>query len=152
MYVVASFEHSNFLELAISDLEQKGIEKKRICAIPLNKMVKERKLLDTLHSADGQSMFDLPTILATIFMTLGVLWGFMWKWGPIIWGLLSFIGGLALGFVIKYLLYKNSLKESFRCHTEVILIVDCAPDEVETVETVLFNHLAIGIGTKSQVV
>ena len=148
MHVVASFEHSNFLELAITDLEQKGIEKKRICAIPLNKMVKERRLFDTLHRADGQSMFDLPAILATIFMTLGVMWGFMWKWGPIIWGLLSFLGGIALGFIIKYFLYKNSLKKSFCCNTEVVLIVECKPDEIETVETVLFNHLAIGVGRK----
>lgn len=149
MHVVATFEHSNFLELAITDLEQKGIEKKRICAIPLNKMNKERALFDTLHRADGQSMFDLPAIIATIFMTLGVAWGFMWKWGPIIWGLLSFIGGLALGLVIKYLLYRNSLKERESSNnTEVVLIIDCKPDEVEKVETVLFNHLAIGIGRK----
>jgi len=148
MHVVASFEHSNFLELAITDLEQKGIEKNRICAIPLNKMVKERSLVDTLHQADGQSMFDLPAILATIAMTLGVTWGFMWKWGPIIWGLLFFVGALAAGFLIKYLLYKNSIKKRFRCNTEVVLIIDCKPDEVETVETVLFNHLAIGIGRK----
>ncbi|MBP2642478.1 MAG: hypothetical protein H6Q67_365 [Firmicutes bacterium] len=149
MHVVASFEHSNFLELAISDLEEKGVEKNRICAIPLHKMVKERALFDTLHRADGQSMLDLPAIMATIFMTLGVCWGFMWKWGPIIWGLLAFVGGVTVGLAIKYLLYKNSLKENFRCNTEVVLIIDCKPDEVETVETVLFNHLAIGIGRKA---
>lgn len=149
MHVIATFEHSNFLELAITDLEQKGIEKKRVCAIPLNKLTKERALFDTLHRADGQSMMDLPAILATIFMTLGVAWGFMWKWGPIIWGLLSFVGGLILGLVIKYFLYKNSLKKSTSANsTEVVLIIDCKADEVDKVETVLFNHLAIGIGRK----
>jgi hypothetical protein len=149
MHVVASFEHSNFLELAITDLVQKGIETNRICAISLNKMAKERRLFDTLHRADGQSMFDLPAILATIFMTLGVMWGFMWEWGPIIWGLLSFITGMGLGLVIKYVLYKNSLQKNFRYNTEVVLIVNCKPNEVEIVETILFNHLAIGIGRKS---
>ncbi|WP_378953440.1 hypothetical protein [Pelosinus sp. sgz500959] len=149
MHVVASFEHSNFLELAITDLAQKGIEENRICAIPLNKIAKERRLFDTLHQADGQSMFDLPTILATIFMTLGVMWGFMWKWGPIIWGLLSFIGGMSLGLVIKYVLYKKSLQKKFCYNTEVVLIINCKPNEVEIVETVLFNHLAIGIGRKN---
>lgn len=148
MHVVASFEHSNFLELAITDLVQKGIERNRICAIPLNKMAKERRLFDTLHRADGQSMFDLPTILATIFMTFGVMWGFMWEWGPIIWGLLSFLGGIGLGLVIKYVLYKKSLQKKISYNTEVVLIVNCKPNEVEIVETVLFNHLAIGIGRK----
>ena len=149
MHVVASFEHSNFLELAITDLMQKGIETNRICAIPLNKMTKERRLFDTLHRADGQSMFDLPTILATIFMTFGVMWGFMWEWGPIIWGLLSFIGGIGLGLIIKYLLYKKELQKNSHYNTEVVLIVNCKPNEVEIVETVLFNHLAIGIGRKN---
>lgn len=148
MHVVASFEHSNFLELAITDLLQKGIETHRICAIPLNKMVKERKLIDTLHKADGQTMFELPTILATVFMTLGTIYGFVWHWGPIIWGLLGFLGGMGLGWMIKYVLYKNSLQKKCCCNTEVVLIVHCKDDELETVETVLFNHLAIGIGRK----
>lgn len=148
MHVVASFEHSNFLELAVTDLEQKGIERNLICAVPLNKMAKERTLFDSLHQADGQSMFDLPSILATIFMTLGVMWGFMWEWGPIIWGLLSFVCGIGLGLAIKYILYRKSLRKDFRYNTEVVLIVNCKPEEVEIVETVLFNHLAIGVGTK----
>ncbi len=148
MHVVASFDHSNYLELAITDLEQKGIEKNMICAIPLNKMAEERFFFDTIHYADGQSMFDLPTILATIFMTLGVMWGFMWKWGPIIWGLLSFFLGIGLGLLIKYILYKKSLQKKSRYNTEVVLIVHCKPNEVKIVERVLFNHLAIGVGTK----
>ncbi|HEY3423891.1 MAG TPA: hypothetical protein VGL27_03775 [Negativicutes bacterium] len=149
MHVVASFEYSNFLELAITDLEQKGIEKNRICAIPLHKRIKDRTLFDTLHQADGQGMFDLPSILATIFMTLGVLWGFMWEWGPIIWGLLAFVVGMALGVAIKYLLYKNGLQKKFHYNTEVVLIVNCNLEQVEMVETTLLNHLAIGVGRKN---
>jgi hypothetical protein len=149
MHVVASFEYSNFLELAITDLEQQGIEKNRICAIPLHKRSKARTLFDTLHQADGQGMFDLPAILATIFMTLGVLWGFMWEWGPIIWGLLAFVVGMALGIAIKYLLYKNDLQKKLHYDTEVVLIVNCKLEQVEIVETILLNHLAIGIGRKN---
>lgn len=86
MHVVASFEHSLHLELAVTDLEQKGIEQSRICAIPLKTMKKERQLFDSIHRSDGESMLDVPTILGTIFMVFGVLWGFMWTWGPIIGG------------------------------------------------------------------
>ena len=149
MHVVASFEQSNYLELAITDLEQKGIENNRICAIPLNRMIKERMLFDTLHRADGQTMFDLPTILATIFSLLGVMWGFLWTWGPIIWGLIFLVGGFVLGFCIKYFLYKNSLSKKTKYNTEVVVIVNCKPAEVETVEKVLLNHFAIGIGRKN---
>ena len=150
MHVLATFEHSIFLELAITDLEQKGITQQQICAIPLSRMRNEHALFDTLHRADGQSMFDLPAILATIFMTLGVAWGFMWKWGPIIWGLLAFVVGVSLGLFIKYLLYKNNLKKRVSDNnSEVILIIDCKPTEVEVVEAILCNHLAIAIGRKS---
>jgi hypothetical protein len=147
MHVIASFEHSLHLELAVTDLEQKGIEQSKICAIPLNTMRKERQLFDNIHRSDGESMFDVPTILGTVFMVFGVLWGFMWKWGPIIWGLFGLFIGFAVGFAWKYFLYIRNKGNIIKAKvTEVVVIVDCKLDEVETV---LFNHLAIGIGRKS---
>ncbi|MDF2572757.1 MAG: hypothetical protein K0R55_4361 [Sporomusa sp.] len=149
MHVVASFEHSLHLELAITDLEQKGIEQGRICAIPLSNMKKERQLFDNIHRSDGESMFDIPTILGTILMVLGVLWGFMWKWGPIIWGLIGLFIGMAVGFAFKYFLYIRNSKNIIKGKdTEVVVVVDCKPDEVKIVEDIFCRHLAIGIGVK----
>jgi hypothetical protein len=34
MFIVSSFEHSHYLELAITELEQKGITKANIMAFP----------------------------------------------------------------------------------------------------------------------
>lgn len=149
MHVVASFEHSLHLELAVTDLEQKGIEPKRICAIPLKTMKKERQLFDNIHRSDGESMFDVPAILGTIFMLFGVLWGFMWKWGPIIWGLIGLFLGFAIGFVWKYLLYIRNGKNIINGKvTEVVVVVECKPDEVRVIEAVLYKHLALAIGVK----
>ena len=53
MYVFSSFEYSAYLELGISDLEKRGIAREKILAVPLDKRVEERKLLDTIHRADG---------------------------------------------------------------------------------------------------
>lgn len=149
MHVIASFEHSLHLELAITDLAQKGIEQNRICAIPLNTMKKENQMFDTIHRSDGESMFDVPTILGTILMVFGVLWGFMWKWGPIIWGLIGLFIGFGVGFAFKYFLYirnsKNVLKGKV---TEVFVLVDCKPDEVKVVEDIFCSHSAIGVGIK----
>lgn len=149
MHVVASFEHSLHLELALTDLEQKGIKSNRICAIPLNTMKRERQLFDNIHRSDGESMFDVPAVAATIFMVLGVLWGFMWKWGPIVWGLIGFFSGFAGGFAVKYCMYirnRNNLIKSKV--TEVFVVVGCEADEVKVVEDVFYRHLAIGIGVK----
>lgn len=149
MHVLASFEHSLHLELAVTDLEQKGIEKSRICAIPLNTIKKERQLFDNIHRSDGESMFDIPAVLGTILMVFGVLWGFMWKWGPIIWGLIGLFAGFAVGFAFKYFLYIRSRENIVKSKvTEVFVVVDCKPDEVKVVEDVFCRYSAIGIGVK----
>jgi len=42
-------------------------------------------VLDT--TADGISLFDGAAVLGAVFMELGVIYGFVLKWGPIAWGL-----------------------------------------------------------------
>lgn len=149
MHVVASFEHSLQLELAVTELEQKGIEQTRICAIPIKTMKTEKQLFDNIHRSDGESMFDLPTILGTILMVFGVLWGFMWKWGPIIWGLIGLFAGMAIGLAFKYIIYIRNNKNVISGKvTEVFVVVDCKPDEVKIVEEVFGRYSVIGIGIK----
>lgn len=150
MYITASFEYSIKLELAISELEQKGIVPEHICAIPMHVPRKDSMLSDTIHRADGMSMFDLPAIFGTIFMLFGTMWGFMWTWGPIIWSLIGLFVGGTLGFVIKYIYYKMYVQKKHKPgkQTEVVLIVGCHKNEAEMVEKVLAGHLAMSIGRK----
>lgn len=150
MYITASFTHSIKIELAISELEQKGITSDHICAIPMNSPMKNMKMFDTIHRADGMSLFDLPTVFGTIAMLFGVMWGFMWTWGPIIWGLLGLFGGGAIGFAFKYLYYRLYAQKQPKAGkvTEVVLIVACQKNDAEMVEQVLAGHLAFSIGRK----
>lgn len=150
MHIVASFEHSTKLELAITELEQMGIAKNKICAIPLTRMRQEKQLFDNIHRADGQSMFDLGCILGTILMLFGVIWGFLWTWGPILWGLIGFFGGFGIGFALKYFFYvRNNKHEIIKGSAgEVFLIVNCQENQVHAVEQILNAHLALGIGRK----
>ncbi|WP_314733395.1 hypothetical protein [Anaerobacillus sp. CMMVII] len=69
MLVVSSFEQSASLELAIINLEQNGIEKEKILAVPFDKRREERKLFDTIHRSDGVSLFDISAALATVFFS-----------------------------------------------------------------------------------
>ena len=148
MYITASFEHSIKLELAITELEQKGIPQESIYVIPMNAPRKEVQLFDTIHRADGMSMFDLPTALGTIFMLFGVMWGFIWAWGPILCGLIGLFAGGILGFAFKYIYYKMYSQKQPRTGktTEVVIIVSCRRSEGEMVERVLAGHLALSIG------
>lgn len=150
VYVTASFEHSIILELVISELEQKGIAEEQICAIPMNVPKKERQLMDTIHRADGLSMLDLACILGTVGMLFGVMWGFMWTLGPVIWGTIGLLGGGALGFLSKYVYYRLYAEKQLSRgkNTEVMLIVACHKSEGEIVERVLAGHLALSVGRK----
>ena len=146
--IVATFDYSQFVELAITELEEKGITKEKILAIPLVQEDKNFGILDTIHRADGVSIFDTASVFATAGMTLGVIYGFVWLWGPIIWGLIGLIVGVIVGMVFDYILTKRKIttqrKEKV---SEMVLIVSCEEGQKNLVETVLRNNTAFGVGT-----
>ncbi|MEN6326510.1 MAG: hypothetical protein ABFD18_09960 [Syntrophomonas sp.] len=156
MYVYASFDYSAYLELAITDLEKRGIAREHILAIPLDKKMEERKPLDTIHRADGISLFDGAAVSGAIFMELGVIYGFVLKWGPIIWGLIGLLGGALIGFLLDYyggiIRQKKLAKETRnqakagKSNTEVVLTICCKKEEYEMVEKVLWDNMALGVG------
>lgn len=157
MYVYASFDYSAYLELAITDLEKRGIAREHILAVPLDKRVEERMIMDTIHRADGISLFDGAAVMGAIFMELGVIYGFVWEWGPIIWGLIGLFGGAALGFLLDYFYSqirgkkkatktRNQKKAGGNNNTEVVLTVYCKNSQYEMVEKVLWDNMAFGVG------
>lgn len=73
MHVIASFEYSTDLELALAKLETLGVAKENIIAIPLEEIAENKQLFDTIHDSDGSSILDLGFVLGTIFMLLGAI-------------------------------------------------------------------------------
>lgn len=145
MYVVATFENSIFIELAISALEQKGISKEMILAAPLDKRTEPRKLFDTIHRADGFSMFDAAAMLGTCFMLLGAIYGYVLKWGPILWGIIGAVSGLILGFLLKLILVKKDKRGSKNITSEIVLMIRCEEHQWETIEKILWDNTALGL-------
>ncbi|MDD2233545.1 MAG: hypothetical protein PHZ11_01000 [Desulfitobacteriaceae bacterium] len=150
MYIVSTFEHSNYLELAITAIQMKGIAKDNILAIPLDKRGEQKQLFDTLHSSDGLSLFDLPMILATMFCIFGSIYGFILTWGPVIWGIIALFTGFALGLIIKLISTKKyTNRQKKQKATEVILIIECQENQLESVKDTLWNHNALGVSKLS---
>ncbi|WP_163536257.1 hypothetical protein [Gracilibacillus sp. YIM 98692] len=147
MYIIASFEQSTSLELAISALEQEEITKSQILAIPLDKRTEKRKLFDTIHRADGFSLFDVAAVLGTCGMLLGAIYGMVLEWGPILWGLIGLIAGLLLGYLLKMLFVKKQNKKAIKqsSETEVFLMIHCTDDQREMVEGILWDNMALGV-------
>ncbi|UCZ55103.1 hypothetical protein LGQ02_10425 [Bacillus shivajii] len=148
MQIFSTFEHSSYLELAITSLEKVGIKKEHILAVPLNNRVEERRLFDTLHRADGISLFDKGAAIGTAFSVIGASIGFALEWGPIYWGLIGAAVGFTLGFIIDYIIFKIVHKRKRKIKgkkSEVVLVVECPNELVEKVEEVLWEHLALGV-------
>jgi hypothetical protein len=146
--ITAIFDHSSFVELAVTELEDKGIEKEKILAIPLvQDNDKDFAILDTIHRADGISIIDTAAVTGTTGMTFGVIYGFIWTWGPIIWGLIGLLGGIAVGLLLDYLLTKRKLGTHRKDKSaELVLIVSCDKKHSDMVEKVLRNNTALGVG------
>lgn len=147
MYIIATFEYSQWLERAITEMQMKGIAKERILAAPLDKRGEERQLFDTLHSSDGLSLIDLASMLGTIFMLLGAIYGFILEWGPIWWGLIGLFTGFGLGLIIKLITTNKYAKNrsSKEKSSEIVLIIECKEHELETARTVLWANHALGV-------
>src|SRR5699024_8556636 len=101
MQLFSTFDSNIYLEMAISKLEYKGIEKEAIYAVPLDNRTEEYRLLDSIHRADGTSMIDIGMALGTAFSVIGTSVGFKLAWGPIFWGLISAFIGFTLGVGIR---------------------------------------------------
>jgi len=148
LQIFSTFEHSSYLELAITSLEKVGVQKDNILAVSLMNRVQERKLFDTLHRADGISLFDKGAAIGTAFSVIGASIGFVLEWGPIFWGLIGGATGFIIGFVIDYIFYKVNHKRKRILkgkHSEVVLVINCPNELVEKVEQLLWDHLALGV-------
>lgn len=148
MQVFSTFEHSSYLELAISSLEKVGVQKENILAVPLMNRVQDRKLFDTLHRADGISLFDKGAAIGTALSVIGTSIGFVLDWGPIFWGIVGGIIGFIIGFLIDFIFYKviHKRKRVLKGkHSEVVLVINCPKELVEKVEQLLWDNLALGV-------
>lgn len=147
MYIIATFDHSRYLETALSALQMQGISKDKILAVPLDKRAERRSLFDTLHHSDGISLLDLPLILGTVLSLMGAIYGFVLLWGPIIWALIGLTIGIALGLAVKLYLtrqYTGDRQKGIRS-SEVVIIVECQPEQIEMVKDTLWEHFALGV-------
>ncbi|HET7628951.1 MAG TPA: hypothetical protein VFK44_11280 [Bacillales bacterium] len=150
MYVFASFDHSNDLELALADLTATGVSKNRILAVPIERRKVKANIFDTIHSSDGLSFIDLGMVLGTAFSVIGASYGFVLPAGPIVWGVIGALLGFVVGISIRMIMHRDALKKyrKKRRLTEVIVLVHCI-DEAERKQVVdkLWQHHAFGVGT-----
>lgn len=147
MYIVATFEQSIHLETAVATLQKNGIPKPGILAVPLDKRDESNLLFDKLRSSDRQSMMDYPIIISATSALIGLIYGFLLPWGPVLWALIGTGAGFGAGILIK-LLVNRKHKEKLRLQpAEVVLLIKCADTRPDMVQDILWNHGALGVST-----
>jgi hypothetical protein len=146
MLIIASFKHSLYLELALVHLEQGGIAKHDMLVAPLDKQASPKRQSDmAIVHKDGHSQVDKAFIAATVCMLLGAIYGFVLAWGPILWALFGFVGGGCIGLATDVLVRKKPSPQHGKDASEVVLLLQCAPEQTEAVESILWNHQALGV-------
>jgi len=148
MYLVAAFEHSLYLEVAISDLLQNGVAKEKILAVPLRQKALDSIFSNNINCPAGTSLIDSAAVTGTALMVLGVIYGFVWKWGPIIWGLIGLLAGAALGAFLALVMSRTrrGIKRPKGVGAEVFLMINCNANQLEASEQILWNNQALGVG------
>ncbi|MEK4669791.1 hypothetical protein [Niallia sp. FSL R7-0271] len=124
--IIATFEHSPFVEMVIHEMEKQGVKPQNIVALPMENLDDQLHIVDSIHSVDGRSILDGAMLGGSIFMVLGSIYGFVLYLGPIIWGLLGLIGGFLIGLFIEIALKKKKKIKFFSNRkSEVLLQVTC---------------------------
>ncbi|MBU9712861.1 hypothetical protein [Evansella tamaricis] len=146
MNVVASFDHTVYLELAIKELENHGLPKEDIFAVPLTEKKKPKKNSEIIRGS-GFSLMDVTFAFGTVFSLFGVIYGFVLPGGPVTWGLIGVFFGWGLGFLIDLLVRKKAFKWKRKKGEggEVMLMIHCKKDQITLVKEILFDHFTLGL-------
>jgi len=136
------------MELTLRELEELGLTKEQILVVPLDKIKYQTKAIDSMHRSDGRSLIDLAAIFGIIFMLLGVIYGYIFYLGPILWGLFGLVLGAAFGFLVDYYFTKKSEKALKKrgSDADIIVMIQCPKDRQERIEDILWNNMVLGVG------
>lgn len=147
MYLISTFYHSFELEMLIKDLEKTGIPKNKILAIPL---IKEPPQLNHVSatSTGGNNLLDIPLAIGTATMLLGVIYGYVLAWGPILWGLIGLVGGTLLAMGATYWVMRFKQKRApEKDSSEVILMVNCPDLHADTIRNIIISYRPLGFSS-----
>jgi hypothetical protein len=150
LHIIATFKHSKKIEIALADLKNIGLNNSEILALPLDNRASNLKLVDSKKQSDRESVFDIAAILGMVLMLLGCIYGFVLKWGPIIWALIGLVIGIIIGLAIKFSFVKRNRKRNVDKNdetSEIVLIVNCSNYQGDKVKKILWDNGALGMTT-----
>ncbi|MEL7633805.1 hypothetical protein [Sporomusa sphaeroides] len=149
MYIIATYRQSLNLELAVARLEEQGLGKANIMAVPLQCQRTSVHVLTSMQDTDGLGLVGGSLAFGTVTMVLATIYGFVWYWGPIVWGLIGLFCGTGLWLTGSIIFRKRKWGKNGACNTgfgQIVLIIRCEPSELQAVKNILSDNMAQAIG------
>ncbi|TVY10995.1 hypothetical protein [Paenibacillus cremeus] len=149
MLLVSTFEQTLELEEALAVLEKMGVEHSEILVIPMKLYPLDPRQIIFKSEERNSRAFEVGMALATAFGVIGASVGFVFKLGPIIWGLLYAILGFGIGFGGVVFVKRNKQKTARspgNPKPEVVAIIQCRQTQSEEIQKVLWQYKAISVG------
>lgn len=146
MYVIAGFESSLFVEFAIEELKEQGIQEQQIVMVKMENKENYRTLFDSIHHSDGISLFDGMAALAGAGMTFGVIYGSQITIGPIALGLIGLFLGAGLGYLLDRKIGKIKKPKKQEQFMSLLLLIHCEEEQKNIVTGIFRKHDVLSVG------
>ncbi|WP_201007771.1 hypothetical protein [Paenibacillus glycanilyticus] len=145
MIIIGTFKHSIELEHALTKLESLGLSKERLLVVCMDKESKTFQSDKPNKESSLSTGIEIGLAFATGLSVIGTSLGFIWTWGPVIWGLIFAFIGFFLGFGINTVFAKKH-QEHNRHKAEVTVIVQCQAAQADEVQQVMWTNRALTVG------
>lgn len=130
MHLVAGFESSTYVEMAIEQIrEECNITADDIAFVEMKAEQRPQTFFDTIHSSDGSSSVDGMAVGGVVVGVLGIIYGSRMWLGSVVIGVLGFIVGSLLGYLIDKWIGKRKRMKPIR-HIEILLLIRCQSKEI----------------------
>lgn len=149
MMIISTFEHSIEVEEALAVLENMGLSRNEIMTVMMDNY---QEITDYNFNSNPNKKtlaFEVGMATSTGVTVIGISYGFMLDWGPIIWGTLSAICGFIIGYSITRLIQTKIFKHIIRKKErlpELAVIIQCHEERSQEVQLVLWEYQAISVG------
>ncbi|ADU28808.1 hypothetical protein [Evansella cellulosilytica] len=146
MIIVGTFEQSIELEQTISVLEKRVVAREKILVVFMDQKPLINEFTGRTRNIHSNA-FEVGMATGTGTAVIGASIGFVLKWGPIIWGLITVVIGFILGYVIYFLL-KRKFYQTRRILKipEATVIIDCEEHQEKLIKDILWKGQALTVG------
>ncbi len=146
MHIIAGFQSNKYLEMAIQEIEEFGINHERIVVVEMENQEHNAQVFDTIYYSDGYSLLDGMAPWSVVGALLGVIWGSKFFIGPIATGLIGFVVGASLGYYFDKFIKHKKTNKKYKNYIDFLLIVKCRSEQRKPATSILKQHHAAAIG------